>query len=46
VYVSAEGALDILRELGGKGLLLVINETLAPQDGQALLDAIQRLEKV
>jgi hypothetical protein len=46
VYVSAEGALDILRELGGKGLLLVINETLAPQDGQALLDAIQILEKV
>lgn len=45
VYVSAQGALTILRELGGKGLALVINEVLTPEQGQALLDEINRLEK-
>jgi hypothetical protein len=43
VYVSAQAALTILRELGGKGILLVINEALTPEKGQALLDEIHRL---
>ncbi|MGE5124022.1 MAG: hypothetical protein ACM3H7_05850 [Acidobacteriaceae bacterium] len=42
VYVGAEGALQILNELGGKNLLLVINETLSPEEGKALLDEIHR----
>ncbi len=46
VYVSAQGALDILHELSGEGLLLVINETLAPEDGQALLREISVLERI
>ncbi len=41
VYVDGRGAIDILRELGGQGLLLVINETLTPQEGQALLEEIR-----
>jgi hypothetical protein len=45
VYVSARGALTILRELGGKGLALVVNDTLTPEQGQALLEEIQLLEK-
>jgi hypothetical protein len=45
VYVSAQGALTILRELGGKGLALVINEALTPEEGQALLDEVHVLEK-
>ena len=45
VYANAEGALTILRELGGKGLLLVINEPLTPEEGNALLDEIRRTEK-
>ncbi len=45
VYVSAEGALRILREIGGKGLCLSINETLTPSQGQALLKEINLLEK-
>jgi hypothetical protein len=45
VYVSANGALTILRELGGKGMLLVINEALTPEQGIALLDEICQLGK-
>jgi hypothetical protein len=45
VYVSAQGALTILRELGGKGLALVVNEALTPEQGQALLKEIHQLEK-
>ena len=45
VYVSAQGALTILRELGGKGLALVINEVLTPEQGQALLDEITQIGK-
>jgi hypothetical protein len=44
VYVSGQGALTILRELGGKGLALVINEALTPVEGQALLTEIHLLE--
>ena len=42
VYVSARGALELIRELGGKNLLLVINETLSPEEGKALLREIQQ----
>ena len=45
VFVSAQGALRILRELGGKGLLLAINETLTPERGRALLEEIQRIDR-
>jgi hypothetical protein len=38
--VRAQVALTILRELGGKGLLLVVNETLAPAQGSALMEEI------
>jgi hypothetical protein len=40
VYVSAQGALTILKEMEGKGLLLVIDEALNPAQGQAFLDAL------
>ena len=43
VFVSAHGALTILRELGGKGMLLVINEALTPEQGRALMEEICRL---
>jgi hypothetical protein len=45
VYVSAKGALRIVQELGGKGLALVINGTLTPEQGKALLDEIRLMEK-
>ena len=45
VSVSAQGTLTILRELGGRGLLLVVNEPLTPQQGKALLDEVYRVEK-
>ncbi len=41
IYVTAEGAQTILRELGGSGFLLVIQETLTPQLGFNLLSQIQ-----
>jgi len=37
VYVSAEGALTIARELGGRGFLLAINESLTPEEGVGFL---------
>lgn len=43
VYVSAQGALTILRELGGKGFVLAVNEFLSPPQGAALLDEIKLL---
>ncbi|NJD59575.1 MAG: hypothetical protein C3F13_19180 [Anaerolineales bacterium] len=42
VYASGRGALTILREVEGKGLLVAINETLTPEQGTSLLDEIQR----
>jgi len=45
VYVSAKAAIEILREMGGKGLLLAINEALTPEQGQALLEEIRRVKK-
>jgi len=46
VYVNAQGALTILRELGGKGMLLVINEALRPEQGNALMGEIFQLQKL
>ena len=43
--MSAQGALAILREFSGKGLALVINETLTPEQGIAFLGEIRVLEK-
>ncbi len=45
VYVDVRGAIDLLRELGGQGLLLAINETLTPQEGQAFLEEIRLLNR-
>jgi len=45
VSVNAQGALTILRELGGQGLLLVVNEPLTPGQGKALLDEVYLVEK-
>jgi hypothetical protein len=45
VSVSAQGALTILRELGGCGLLLVVNEALTPRQGEELLAEVYRVEK-
>ncbi len=44
VNVSAQGALHIVRELGGKGIALSISEALTPPQGQALLEEIRLLE--
>jgi hypothetical protein len=41
VSVSAQGALRIVRELGGKGLQLAINETLTPEQGRAFLNEMR-----
>ncbi len=46
VYTSARGALRIIHELGGKGMLLAINEILTPEQGEALLDEIKIVEKL
>jgi 5-methyltetrahydrofolate--homocysteine methyltransferase len=41
VYVTREGALRILRELGGRGFLIVIIEDdLTPAEAQAFMDAL------
>lgn len=45
VSVSAQGALRIVRELGGKGMVLWISEALTPHQGQALLEEIRCAEK-
>jgi 5-methyltetrahydrofolate--homocysteine methyltransferase len=45
VYINTQGALTILRELGGKGMALVINENLDPEKGKAFLNEIRLLEK-
>lgn len=41
VSVSAQGALRIVRELGGKGMVLWISDALTPQQGQAFLEEIR-----
>jgi hypothetical protein len=46
VNVNTRGALTILRELGGKGFVLLINEKLSPEQGKAFLNEIRRLEKL
>jgi hypothetical protein len=45
VYVSARDGFRIVDELGGKGLALVTNEILTPEQGKALLDEIRLMEK-
>lgn len=45
VSVDAQGALRILEELGGKGLVLVITEALTPVQGQALIEQIRLLDR-
>jgi len=37
VYVSAEGALTIARQLGGRGFVLAINDSLTAEEGMTLL---------
>jgi 5-methyltetrahydrofolate--homocysteine methyltransferase len=38
VFVTTQGALDIKKELGGKGFLLhIVNEQLTPEEGEAFL---------
>jgi hypothetical protein len=46
VYVSAKGALRIVRELGGKGFVLAINESLTPNQGTAFLDELRLAEDI
>ena len=42
VFVTARGALDIKRKLGGKGFLLhIINETLTAEQGKAFLEIFE-----
>jgi hypothetical protein len=43
--VSARDGFRIVDELGGKGLALVTNEILTPEQGKALLDEIRLMEK-
>ena len=42
VFVTTQGALDIKKELGGKGYLLhIVNETLTLEQGQAFVKAFE-----
>jgi hypothetical protein len=42
VFVSAQGALDLKKELGGKGYLLhIVNEKLTPEQGEAFIKAFE-----
>jgi hypothetical protein len=42
VFVTAQGALDIKKELGGKGYLLhIVNERLTLEEGQAFMKAFE-----
>jgi hypothetical protein len=45
VNVCAQGALTILRELGGKGFVLAIDEKLSPEQGRAFLKEADLLQK-
>ncbi len=46
VYASARGALEILREMDGRGMLIAINETLTPEQGLGLLGEIHLAQSV
>jgi hypothetical protein len=46
VNVNTQGALTILRELGGKGFALLINEKLSPEQGNAFLNEIRWTENL
>jgi 5-methyltetrahydrofolate--homocysteine methyltransferase len=42
VFVTTQGALDIKKELGGKGYLLhIVNETLTLEQGRAFMEAFE-----
>jgi hypothetical protein len=42
IFVTRQGALDIKRELGGKGFLLhIVNEMLTPEQGRAFVKAFE-----
>ena len=41
--VTPQGALRILRELGGKGFALYINEPMTPSQAHAFLEAVQQV---
>jgi hypothetical protein len=42
VFVTAQGALDIKKELGGKGFLLhIVNERLTPEEGRAFVQTFR-----
>ena len=44
VFVTTQGALDIKKELGGKGYLLhIVNEALTPEQGKAFLKAFEAI---
>jgi 5-methyltetrahydrofolate--homocysteine methyltransferase len=46
VTVSPKGALTIIRELGGKGFVLVIDEPqLTPAEGRAFLEELESIVK-
>jgi hypothetical protein len=40
LYVSAAGALQITRELGGQGFAFYITDPLTPQEAQSFLETI------
>jgi len=42
VYVSAEGALRIVRNLGGKGFLLAVQDDMTAAEAAAFLDLLAR----
>jgi hypothetical protein len=42
IFVTTQGALDIKKELGGKGYLLhIVNEALTVEQGQAFLNTFE-----
>jgi len=44
LYVSAEGALKIVRELGGKGFALYVMDQMSANEAQAFLKEIKEAE--
>jgi len=44
LYVSAEGARDIVRNLGGKGFLLTVNDRMTVEEAEAFLEELRQIE--
>ncbi|MBN1401614.1 MAG: hypothetical protein JXA74_12295 [Anaerolineae bacterium] len=42
IYVTAEGALGVMRNIGGRGFLLVISDEMAPEEAAAFLKLLAR----